>query len=82
MKQLKNNYSLIPLVFSLGLGIAFASFHSLRLLTRSPDIMVDKKNNPDPHNKFIKPDGTFVQYKYFSTHDYTKMKVDEERPKL
>lgn len=82
VKQLKGNYSLIPLVAVLGFGVSLCAFSSFRNLLKSPDVVFNKKNQRQ-FDHYINEDGTAKQYKYFSTHDYSKIKViDEERPKL
>jgi hypothetical protein len=80
-KQLRNNYSLIPLVACVGFGCALAAFHGFRLMFRSPDVVVNRKGNPRPYERLIKEDGTPVQWKYFSSIDYNTLK-DEDRPPL
>jgi hypothetical protein len=84
VKQLKGNYSLIPLVGVLGFGVFLCSFSSFRTLFKSPDVVFNKKNDQYvTYDQFINEDGTAKQYKYFSRHDFSKIKViDEERPKI
>jgi hypothetical protein len=81
MKQLKGNYSLIPLVAIAAFGCALATFHGFRQLFKSPDAVFNRKGNPRPYEHLLKDDGTPVQYKYYSKHDYKNFK-DEDRPKL
>ncbi len=54
MKHIKGNYSLIPLFFSLGLGVGFAVFHSVRQLTRNTDVVFNRKGNPRPYERLVK----------------------------
>jgi hypothetical protein len=80
-KQLKSNYSLYPLVLIGFLGISMAVFQSIRTLIRSPDVVINRKKNPKPWEKFVKNDGEYVQYKYFTTEDYKSLSKNNERPK-
>ena len=81
IKQLKSNYSLYPLVCIGFLGVGMALFQSIRTLVKSPDVVINRKKNPKPWNKFIKDDGQYVQYKYFTTEDYKAQSQVNERPK-
>lgn len=52
---------LIPLFVSLGVGVAMATFYTLRLATQNPDVTWDRKNNPEPWQKYAEK-----QYKFYS----------------
>ena len=80
MKQIKGNYSLLPIVFAVGVGCTLCAFHITRLLVKSPDIHLNKNKNPRPWEYLETPEGKAVQYKYYSNLDYSKMQ--SERPKL
>jgi hypothetical protein len=80
LKQVKGNYSLIPLVLIGAFGVSLSAFQIIRTLSRSPDVSINRVGNPRPYERFITEDGKPVQYKYFSTVDYNKLSVD--RPKL
>ncbi len=80
-RQIKNNYALIPLVFVIGFGSCLCSWQMLRTVTKSPDIIVNRRGNPEPY-KGLEQDGQFKRYKYFSTLDYKTLQPDPERPKL
>ena len=82
LKQVKANYSLYPLVFIGCLGVGLASFQIVRSLIRSPDVHVNKRNNPDPWNKLQGEDGQYHQFKYLTTLDYKAMSEMNERPKI
>lgn len=82
IKQLKANYSLYPIAFIAMFGVSLASFQIIRSLTRSPDVHVNRRANPDPWNKYISDDGKYVQFKYFSTLNYKALSENNERPKI
>jgi hypothetical protein len=82
VKQLKANYSLYPIAFVAVFGVSLASFQIIRSLTRSPDIHVNRRSNPDPWNKLVNDDGQYVQFKYFTTMNYKKLSENNERPKI
>ena len=82
ISQLKSNYSLYPIAFIALFGVGLASFAIIRTLTRSPDVHVNRRANPDPWNKYVNDDGKYIQYKYFSTLNYKKLSENNERPKV
>jgi NADH dehydrogenase (ubiquinone) 1 alpha subcomplex subunit 4 len=45
-------FQLIPLFVSLGAGVAMAALYTLRLATQNPDVTWDRKNNPEPWQKY------------------------------
>jgi len=61
IKSLKKHPSLIPLFVSLGIGVAFSTFYTLRLATRNPDVTWNRKSNPEPWQHYADK-----QYKFFS----------------
>ncbi|XP_043504221.1 cytochrome c oxidase subunit NDUFA4 [Polistes fuscatus] len=65
LSSLKKNYPLIPLFVALGVGIAGATFYSLRLALRNPDVTWSLKKNPEPWQEYRDK-----QYKFYSTVDY------------
>lgn len=79
VRQLRGNYALIPLVFTIAMGASFCVFHCTRNVLRSPDIMVNRRGNPTPYDRLEK-EGQMVQYKYFSTLNYKQLTPDPERP--
>jgi hypothetical protein len=76
----RKNYSLIPIVATIGFGLVLSSAYCIRTLTRSPDTIV-LRNKTVPHDRFWKEDGTAVQYKFLSAADYSKLKKPDV-PKL
>jgi hypothetical protein len=80
-KQIRGNYALVPLVFTISVGAGICAFHCARNVYRSPDIMVNRRGNPHPYARLEK-DGELVQYKYFSTLNYKQLKPDPDRPVL
>jgi NADH dehydrogenase (ubiquinone) 1 alpha subcomplex subunit 4 len=80
MKQIKGNYSLLPIVLIVGFGMGLSVFAMGRNLLRSPDVSINRRGNPKPYERLVNQDGSAVQYKYFSTLDYSKIQSD--RPKL
>ena len=81
-KQLRNNYSLFPIIIVTGFGLTVFGSMLYHTLAHSPDISIRRRSNPRPFEKFVKEDGTGVQYKLYSSTDYSKYKLDEERPKI
>ena len=63
LKQVKKNYSLIPIVVVGSFGLGLAAFAMARTLAKSPDITINKKSSSLPYEKYLKEDGTHVQYK-------------------
>jgi hypothetical protein len=82
LKTCKNNYSLIPMVFIGVVGFGLATAASVRTLMSSPDITINKKKHELPFEKLLRPDGSSVQYKLYTTIDYNKLKMDPEKPKI
>ena len=80
-KQVRGNYALVPLVFTIGFGSALCLYQMFRTITSNPDLIVDRQNNPKPYNNFEK-DGVYKRFKYFSTIDYKTLSPDPDRPKL
>ena len=80
MKQIKGNYSLLPVVFVCAFGVALSSFQIARTLLKNPDVHLNKTKNPRPWEKLETTDGKAIQFKYFSTKDYNI--YNSERPKL
>jgi hypothetical protein len=81
IKQLKSNYSLMPIVFIGAFGVCLSAFQITRTLTRSPDVVINRSSNPKPYEKMLHEDGKFVQYKYFTTLDYKNMHEHPDKPK-
>ncbi|XP_072107038.1 NADH dehydrogenase [ubiquinone] 1 alpha subcomplex subunit 4-like 2 isoform X1 [Mobula birostris] len=50
VKQARRHRGLIPLFFFIGLGMGSASLYLLRLAVRNPEVIWDRKNNPEPWN--------------------------------
>jgi hypothetical protein len=80
-RQVKNNYALVPLVFVIGFGTALCSWQMFRTVTKSPDIIVNRRGNPHPY-EYLEKDGEYKRYKYFSTINYKNLHPDPDRPKL
>ena len=81
MKQVRANYSLLPIVCVGIFGMGLSAFAIARTLSRSPDVKVNRFNQDKPYERLVSPDGKPVQYKYFSTLDYSKL-PQHEKPKL
>ena len=81
-KQLRGNYSLYPIVFIGIFGMSLSAFQIIRTLSKSPDVCINRPKNPRPYEKYLTSDGKPVQYKYFSTVDYSKLPIINERPKF
>ena len=74
IKNIRNNYSLLPVTLLAGLGLSGAIFTFLRSLSRHPDISVNRRNNPRPYEKYDhKP------YRFFKQTLHQK---DPDRPAL
>nr|XP_050859221.1 cytochrome c oxidase subunit NDUFA4 [Vespula vulgaris] len=63
--SLKKNYPLIPLFVALALGMGGATFYTLRLAFRNPDVTWSLKNNPEPWEEYRDK-----QYKFYSSVNY------------
>ncbi len=73
-KQIKGNHSLLPIAVTTFFGFAIGVFTALRTLTQSPDVIIDRKHNPRPYEKWEhKP------YRYFKQH---LEQDDPDKPKL
>ncbi len=82
LKQVRQSYSLIPIVFVSFLGISFAVFQSTRTLIKSPDVIINRKKNPHPWDRlYDADDGEYIQYKYITTMNYKDLSQENERPK-
>jgi hypothetical protein len=75
-RQVKGNYSLVPLVGLNIFCVTIAFMSGLRTLIKSPDVVIDRKRNPKPWDKLIRPDGSPVQYKLYQQTPYPKQKTD------
>ncbi|XP_037090366.1 NADH dehydrogenase [ubiquinone] 1 alpha subcomplex subunit 4-like 2 [Pollicipes pollicipes] len=67
--SLKRHPALVPLFGALGFGVALATFYTIRLATRNPDVSWRRTSNPEPWEEYRN-----YQYKFMNTanHDYTK----------
>nr|XP_033799148.1 cytochrome c oxidase subunit NDUFA4 [Geotrypetes seraphini] len=73
VSQARKHPSLIPLFLFVGLGGVGAVMYTVRLALFNPDVSWDKKNNPEPWNRY----GPNHQSKFFSeTIDYKKLKKE------
>ncbi|CAF0719411.1 unnamed protein product [Brachionus calyciflorus] len=81
MKQLRNNYALLPIVVAGAFGLSLSAFAIVRTLSKSPDVKINRFSSEKPYERLLTPDGKPVQYKYFSTLDYSKL-PQHEKPKL
>ncbi|XP_012268410.1 cytochrome c oxidase subunit NDUFA4 [Athalia rosae] len=52
LASLKKHPALIPLYACLGFGITMATFYSIRLAVRSPEVSWSKTANPEPWNEY------------------------------
>ncbi len=82
LQQIKKNYSLVPIFAIAVFGMSLSAFAIFRTVSRSPDVIVNRPGNPKPYNNYLTKDGKFVQYKYFSTMDYSKLEADPDKPSL
>ena len=82
MKQLRSNYSLLPIVFVGIFGMGLSAFQIVRTLALSPDVCLNKKGSQKPYEKYLTDDGRHVQYKYYAQMDYKALTPDPDRPKL
>ncbi len=74
-KNIKTNYSLLPITMLASFGLAAGVFTMSRTLMRSPDVIVDRVNNPKPYEHWKDK-----QYRFFRQ---TIEKNDtNERPKI
>jgi hypothetical protein len=80
-KQIRQSYSLIPIVFVSFLGLSFAVFQSMRTIIKSPDVIINRRKNPHPWDRLYADDGEYIQYKYITTMDYKDLSQENERPK-
>ena len=80
-KQIRGNYALVPLVATIAFGSAICAFHVFRTAAKSPDVIVNRRSNPQPYNNYER-DGQYIRYKYFTPEDYSRYTPDPDRPKL
>ena len=81
-KQLKENYSLWPIVVTCGTALSMLLFTAIRTLVKSPDIKINKRDPHAPYEYLQTPDGHFKQYKLYSRINYSQFEDDPEKPKL
>ncbi|KAK2150633.1 hypothetical protein LSH36_397g00009, partial [Paralvinella palmiformis] len=75
----KKHPSLVPLVFAIGLGAAFASCYLVRLATFNIDTSWRKSTCPHPWQKYKQTD----KFKMMTVSiDYSKNEFPEERPNI
>ena len=73
-KQIKSNYSLLPIAFTAAFGVAIGVFTIMRTLYQSPDVIIDREHNPRPYEKW-----EHKRYRYFM-QDLEQ--DDPDKPKL
>lgn len=67
LASLKKHPALIPLYVCLGAGVAGATFYTLRLAFRNPDVSWNRNGNPEPQQEWANK-----QYKFWSPiRDYS-----------
>ncbi|XP_046391748.1 cytochrome c oxidase subunit NDUFA4 [Ischnura elegans] len=75
LQSVKQHPSLIPLYVCVGAGCLFATFYTIRLATKNPDVTWNRKTNPEPWNEYSNK-----QYKFYSPiRDYSK--IESPAPK-
>ncbi|ELK09631.1 NADH dehydrogenase [ubiquinone] 1 alpha subcomplex subunit 4 [Pteropus alecto] len=73
LSQTKKHPILNPLFIFIGAEGTWAALYILRLALFNPDVSWDRKNNPEPWNKW----NSNVQYKFYSVNvDYSKLKKE------
>ncbi|KAK3787680.1 hypothetical protein RRG08_031909 [Elysia crispata] len=79
LASLKRHPSLIPLFVCVGGGMAWATYYTLRLCIRNPDVGWVKKHDGLANNRW--PINS--QYKFYSPlRDYSKESFPPERPNI
>ncbi|CAF3179953.1 unnamed protein product [Rotaria socialis] len=81
-QTLRANYSLVPLFSVVTLGLAMGIGHSIRTLTFSTDVTVNRRKDERPWDDQLNNDGTFKHAKYIKLHDYRQLKKNPYEPKL
>ena len=81
VKQMKGNYSLIPIAVCCAFGMGLSVFAIARTLLKSPDVSNNRRGNPHPYD-YLEKDGSLKQYKYFSTMNYKDLTPDPDRPRF
>lgn len=56
-KQIRGNYSLVPIFLIASFGCTLAALSCFRTLTRSPDVAINKAGNPKNYEKLVDKDG-------------------------
>jgi hypothetical protein len=79
IQQLRTNYSSIPIIAVTSMAVAYGAYEIYHKLRHNPDVMLDKRHNPEPWNKSIHKDGTVDKSKHFSFREF---KMPEERPDM
>jgi len=75
-KGLKKHRALIPLHISISVGMLFAAAYTVRLAVKNPDVTWSQVRNPEPWQHL----GLNGQYKFWSSHDYSKITKPEGKP--
>lgn len=78
--SIKNNYSTLPLVAVVALGLSFATISTIHTITKSPDVNLTKSK--DPLKRTVNKDGTLKSPFYYTTEHKKHFKIDEERPNI
>ncbi|CAF1416256.1 unnamed protein product [Rotaria magnacalcarata] len=81
-QTLRANYSLVPLFSVVTLGLAMGIGHSIRTLTFSTDVKVNRRKDERPWDDQLNSDGTFKHAKYIKLHDYNQLKKSTYEPEL
>ena len=79
-KQIKGNYSLVPIVALIGFGIILPTLASFRTIFKSPDVVINKRDKRQ-YERLVTSEGKAVPYKYYQSKDYSQFD-HPERPKL
>jgi NADH dehydrogenase (ubiquinone) 1 alpha subcomplex subunit 4 len=74
----RHHYALIPLFACMALGTAFVLGHTLHVAARSPDVILDKRNNPEPWDEY-KGGKRYKYFTYFGDQ-FKPIKKMEGRP--
>ena len=80
LKQLKGNYSLIPIVVLAPFALSMAAFSLLRTSVKCPDVIINRTSNPKPWEK-MKHDQPYRMIQFMKPN-YDDCFIDPDKPKL
>ncbi len=79
-RQIKGNYSLLPIIVLTPIAFGMAAFSMMRTSVKSPDVIINRVSNPKPW-EHMKHDESY-RLVQINKVNYDDCYVDPDRPKI